>query len=253
MTKSGGLMARKNPSRTKTGWSASHGTSPRRIRSWISVISQALISRAQNATTATERNATATNARESWTRSDCERGGGLAIDGRGELVPGPVRGQDNLWLPRIGLDLLAQILDVCVDGALKPFKRIAIDAVDQLQTGKDLPGMAGQDFQQSPLRGRQMTRLSTSSRVPAAKVNSEVADLENIPALVTIATEHRPYAGDHFTGAERFRHIIIRPELQPADLVVLTIARGQHDDRNGHQRPDPARYFPAVQVGQHQV
>src|SRR3989442_4847481 len=111
MTKSGGLMARKNPSRTKTGWSASHGTSPRRIRSWISLISQALISRAQNATTATERNATATNARESWTRSDCERGG-VSIYGRGEPVTGPVRGQDNLWLPRNRLDPLAQILDV---------------------------------------------------------------------------------------------------------------------------------------------
>ena len=70
---------------------------------------------------------------------------------------------------------------------------------------------------------------------------------------MTIAAENRPDAGDNFTGAERLRDIVIRPKLQPADLVVLTIARGQHDNRNGHQRPDPAGYFPAVQVGQHQV
>ncbi len=43
---------------------------------------------------------------------------------------------------------------------------------------------------------------------------------------------HRAYPRHQLAGRERLREIVVRPGVEPADAVVLGLARGQHDDRD---------------------
>jgi len=51
-------------------------------------------------------------------------------------------------VPRIGLDLLAQVLDVGIDRALVALVLVALDVVDQLEARVGAAAIAGQGCQQ---------------------------------------------------------------------------------------------------------
>jgi len=68
-------------------------------------------------------------------------------------VADPVHGEDIAGMVRSGLQLLAQVLDVRVDGPLVAFEGIPLDLIDQLQTREGTARMSGQREQQFELRG----------------------------------------------------------------------------------------------------
>ena len=75
-------------------------------------------------------------------------------------------------------------------------------------------------------------------------------------AGVAGAAQDRAHARHHFLGVERLRHVIVRAKLQPADLVGVVDARGQHQDGDGGELfvgAHAACHIPAVAAGQHQV
>src|SRR5215510_6001512 len=63
--------------------------------------------------------------------------------------------------------------------------------------------------------------------------NRAEAELFGSFAVAVGATQQGFDARHQLHEAERLRHIIVRPDLQPDDLVDLLAARGEHDDRRG--------------------
>src|SRR5947207_14704114 len=76
----------------------------------------------------------------------------------GEFVAHPVHGEDVLRAARIRLDLPADVLDVCVDGALEGVDVGAADRVEQLHAREDAPRPACERGEQLEFGWRQIDR-----------------------------------------------------------------------------------------------
>lgn len=60
-------------------------------------------------------------------------------------------------------------------------------------------------------------------------------------------------AGDQFSDAERFGDVVIGPRRQAGDLVVLTAARGEHEDVAVREGADLSTDLKAVHPGQAEI
>src|SRR5712691_9059734 len=68
------------------------------------------------------------------------------------------------------------------------------------------------------------------------------------------SSKHGADAGEELAQAERFGHVVVRPHLEPADLVHLLAARRQHDDRNIQALlPQRPTHVPAAQAWHHEI
>jgi hypothetical protein len=66
-------------------------------------------------------------------------------------------------------------------------------------------------------------------------------------------SEHGADPRDQLAWAEWLRQVVVRPELQPEQLVELVVPRGQHDDGDVRIPPDPPRDVEPVEARQAQV
>lgn len=67
------------------------------------------------------------------------------------------------------------------------------------------------------------------------------------------AAQHRMHPGHQFPDAKRFGDVVIRPQGQTADLVVLAATRGEHEDVAVREGADPSAHLQAVEFGQPQI
>jgi len=83
--------------------------------------------------------------------------------------------------------------------------------------------------------------------------------LPALSAAVSLrAPQHGPDAGDKLVGGEGLRHVVVEAGLQPLDDVVLALAGGEHDDREGGKvafraAPDAPDELQAVHPGHQAV
>ena len=91
------------------------------------------------------------------TRGDCEL--------PRELVAHPVDGEDELRVPGVGLDLLAEPGDVDVDGARRRHGVVAPDLVQQLLACQRGAAVLDEVAQQLEFAGRQLERLAAAGRL----------------------------------------------------------------------------------------
>jgi hypothetical protein len=67
------------------------------------------------------------------------------------------------------------------------------------------------------------------------------------------AAQRGAHAAPKLADGEGLRNVVVRSELEAYDLVELVVAGGQHDDRHGAPRTQPATDLEAVELGQHDV
>jgi hypothetical protein len=65
--------------------------------------------------------------------------------------------------------------------------------------------------------------------------------------------QRRPHARQQLHRTERLGQVVIRSGIQAGNLVLLGLARGQHDDRDCGELTDPPADITAVHTRHHDV
>src|SRR6185437_6111603 len=158
------------------------------------------------------------------------------IAGQAEPVAAAKHGHDDAGVPRVVLDLAAQVLHVRVDRPLVAFELVSPHLVDQLEAGVDPPGDRGERAENPPLRGRKLDRRAAhghrsprlvDDQVPAA-VAGDALRRRGRPATA----QDRLHPQHQFPRAERLGHVVVRAEFEPANPVLLGRLRCQDQDGN---------------------
>src|SRR5918995_2279768 len=170
-----------------------------------------------------------------------------------DLVADPPHGHDRRRLA----ELPAKLAHVDVHGARVPREGVAPDALEQLVARKHEPLVVEQLPEQVELLRRELHLLGADANLAPPGVDDELAVAHHLllalPALGRRAAQDRLDAGDELPRVERLRHVVVRADLEPDDLVHVLVAGGEHQDRDVPALPQPARQIDPVHVGEHEV
>src|SRR6266487_5165619 len=114
-------------------------------------------------------------------------------------------------------------------------------ALQQLIASHDTASLQGQRVQEAELRRCQLGALAVYERLHFARVDPKLLELDRLAALRGLradATAHRGLDARHeLLHRERLDEVVVGPDLERVDAVVLGPARADDDDR----RPDALR------------
>ena len=123
-----------------------------------------------------------------------------------------------------GLDLLAAKLlshaaDVNFDCVTFHLCAEGIDRFFELAFRDDRPGMAQQDFEEPPLAGGKIDRLTSDLRSARRQIDFKIADVHKRIGISGISAGHRTDTRIEFIEIERLDDVIVRPGVEPRDAV----------------------------------
>ena len=162
------------------------------------------------------------------------------------------------WCDARPVDLLAQLADEDVDGAVAPRLAAAPEPLHQLVARDDAAALARERVEEAELGRRQLGALAVDERLHDGRVDAQLLDLDRVAARDLLGADAAPggdaNAGDELLHGEGLHEVVVGPELERVHAVVLAAARADDDDR----RADPLvahrlDQLPAVEAGQHQV
>ena len=73
------------------------------------------------------------------------------------------------------------------------------------------------------------------------------------PLVGVGSSQYGTYTSHQLSWAERLGDVVVRPELQPADSVLLGAARGQHQNPHVALLSQPGADRQPIDLGQHQI
>ena len=133
----------------------------------------------------------------------------------------------------------------------------APDISQQLFASKGAPRVAHEVHEQVELASGQGDELAADASFVSDGVHLEASGAQRGRLLGGQGTRRPPKhsldAGSQLARRERLGDVVIRAQLQSGDAIGLLAASGEHDDRHGHRRPQPAADLEATQRRQHQV
>ena len=164
----------------------------------------------------------------------------------------------NVWRGGARVDLLAQLADEDVDGAVAVRGAAAPDPLQQLVAREHAATVERERVEEPELGRRQLGAGAVDVRLDVARVEPELLDLDLVAAArflrARAAAGRRSDTRRKLLHRERLHQVVVGAELERVDPVVLGAARADDDDR----RADPlaARlldHAPAVDAREHQV
>jgi hypothetical protein len=162
---------------------------------------------------------------------------------------------------RVRLDLLPQVLDVGVDGALVAVVGVALQRLEQLEAREDAPWLRREGVQQIELRARERKRVAgqAATHLPPRGVHDHRSPGQRAVGRCSAdggagrAAQVRPHASDQLARLERLGDVVVRAELESHHLVREVVARGEHHHRHVRLATDAAADVPPRERGQHHV
>src|SRR5712692_2374720 len=143
-----------------------------------------------------------------------------------ELVPDPAHGADKRRLLGIVTELLSKSTDEDIDGAVVSVPVDAASAVQDSIATEHAPAMAHEDAEQLELGRREREELAVQSCRRCRPIDLQRANAEPLLGNDSGAsTEHRMHPGHQFARLERFRHVVVRSQLEPDDPIRDVAAR----------------------------
>src|SRR4029077_3042367 len=143
-----------------------------------------------------------------------------------------VEGLDLVELDIDLFELLAQALDMTVDGPVIDIDVLAIGGVHQLVPVLDVTGTMGQGLQQQELGYRQIDRPALPVAEMARRVKQQIAALDDLArrtgrsrlALAqALAAQQGPDALDEQALREGLLDVVVGPHAQAHELIDLVI------------------------------
>ena len=162
-------------------------------------------------------------------------------------------------LLRVTLDLLAQPVDVGVDGAGLDLDLIPPDLAQELPPADHLAGLRGQQGEQIELGQGQSDLPALTPDLTAIHVDDQARELEARLGLLLgdgllAATEMGADPGQQLADLEWFGEVVVRPNLKPHHDVDRVVLGGEHDHRHlGAVRAQLAADVHTAHAGQVQV
>src|SRR5262249_10580117 len=158
----------------------------------------------------------------------------------------------------VALDLLAQVGDVDVAGALVAVELGLPELLHDLATGKDLAGAADQEAQELELGAGQVDRLAAHGGDVADEVRRDRAAfaldrLVERPAVELAAAQLGAHAAEQLAYREGLGHVVVGADLEPDHLVDLGVLGGEDDDRHGAAGAHVAADVEAARPRHHDV
>src|SRR5205085_8224151 len=152
-----------------------------------------------------------------------------------EVVPDPAYREDQLGLPRIPLDLLAQVANVYVDGTRIAVRGVPPEALEQHGPAEHAAGRTRQDREDLELDVGELHLPAAHLDLALAEVDAHVALLERFLAAVAVraqvgTAQHRLHAAAELAHRERLGDVVVCAELEAEHLVELLGLGREHDD-----------------------
>lgn len=138
---------------------------------------------------------------------------------------------------------------------LKRGERPAPHRLEELQAGERPARVLDEERQEVELEGGEVHGLPVDPRLPPVEVHPDPRGLDDprLPRLPLCPAEDGPDPGLELSGAERLHDVVVGPELQPQDPVVLRGPGGEHDDGDLGLLADLPGNFESVHPRQHEV
>src|SRR5688572_16825141 len=171
-----------------------------------------------------------------------------------EAITEPPDADEKPRYGRLKLDLLAQIEDVRIDGAIGDGGAVAPCPGDQLVATEHAPAIPQEDAEQAELLWRDLDGLPGAPELGPIEVDFAVAKTRH-PRLVTNrAPQLRTDASAKLAQAERLGHVVVGARIEPQLLLGFLRARGQQDDRGGDACfAQFAAHIESIHLRQHHV
>ena len=99
------------------------------------------------------------------------------------------------------------------------------------------------------------TDVAVEPDLAAGEVDLELVDVDHRGRRrgVRDAPQRRADAREQLLGVERLGHVVVGAGVERGDLVLLSVARGEHDHGHVAERPHPPQHFDPVEVGEAEV
>src|SRR5277367_1604585 len=128
--------------------------------------------------------------------------------------------------------LLAQTVNVHLDGVRGDFARVSEDVIFNLLLGNHAALAAHQQLQHLGFAGRQQLRPVVDRGLPVSGIEFEIGDPQRAAEKMAWPPQLGFQPRDQFFQREWLDQIIIRATAQALDPVVQAAARGQNQNRN---------------------
>src|SRR5712692_2913982 len=153
------------------------------------------------------------------------------ISHRRELVTVAVEGEDPDGPVGVGFELPPEPEDVGVNGASGGESLVSPHLVQQSLARDHFAPMGDQKDEQIELLPRQADFPARLEHLPNTRSNPDVAECELLEPLPrSRPAQHRPYSREKLAQREGLGHVVVRPQLEPANPVDFLPPRGEHDD-----------------------
>ena len=155
---------------------------------------------------------------------------------------------------RIGVELLAQALDVRIDGAIVAHMLIAPYEREQVVAGEHATRRGGQRVEQLHLPTGERELVAVERHAQGGQVDGQRADDERLLSLFRgHAAQHRTDARHDLAGGEGLDDVVVRADVQAEDAVGILVARGDHEDGHARYAADAPADLHAVDAREHDV
>jgi len=154
----------------------------------------------------------------------------------------------------VGIDFLAELLDVDIDSVWLDVLIKAPDCFDNSAAGDSAVRAAHEEFEEAELRGSEWDLLAVATDFASGRVQTERAGAEVWDRRLSGAACDGTEAGEEDAEGERFDEVIVSASVEAGDDVVWGVAGGEHE--NGRVilgGAEAAGDFEAVDVRHHDV
>src|SRR2546423_180547 len=147
---------------------------------------------------------------------------------RGKAIAGMAHGLDR----NPGAELLSHPADADVDDVGAGIEVIAPDLGEQALAADDDSGLGGEAVEDPELELGEMERDTVHARLATRQVEREPARADHAVRLGRgRAPQLHTHAREQLVERERLRHIVVRPQLESAQLRRQVAARREDHDR----------------------
>src|SRR5258708_3108175 len=143
-------------------------------------------------------------------------------------------------LDRRGPELAPERGDEHFHGVRIAVETLRVDVLVELRLRHDFAAMVHQVGEDAKLVAGQSYRIAVEGDPCASRVEDHRPAAQFQGELAARSANQRPQPREHFLHPERLRDVVVRPAVDPLDLLVPAATRGQHEDGHRQSRVTPA-------------